>query len=587
MIRRVLRVLEHPVAVGLALVGLGAAAVIRLYYPVTNGDIAWHLSLGRWIHRAGAVPLSEPFTYTAFGSPMVAHEWLTQWLYWQWVSLFGLEALRDLHAGLGVATIGLAFAYFRRVGAAPTLALLGTAWFIVLADTRFAVRPQMWNPVFGIALVGLVLESRGPLRPLAVCATALAVALWANLHSAAVIFPVLLWGVALVDFVQQRVAARPRWAGDFAAGDPARTAALAAACSAAVLATPNHFRLLPYLVESGRINSGRSIEWLPLTHYFDAPDHAWLIAAWVATLVGTLLAGAFVWREGRRWAPGALALVCALAPLQSVRFVWLAFVPIGFTLAEASRFLSRRSLSRRDAVHAVVGGVIVVLALAAWLRAPARVTAPFFGSWAFPLQSLRLLEEVPVAGRVFARPEWGGLITWVFDERVPTFADGRWVTIGERVVKDAHIMATGRPRALPLLDHWEIDVVVSERGWLANDAQRPSRNRAWVRMFAGYNSEVWVRRGAPGEANRRAFLRYYAAHGIPVDLRRGFQPRTAIRANPDWAREHGVTERFVQHFLPGGDRSETGYEARLPDPPDRSVPPRAPGAPPGSSPPGP
>jgi len=259
-----------------------------------------------------------------------------------------------------------------------------------------------------------------------------------------------------------------------------------------------------------------------------------------------------------------VALACALAPVVSIRFVWLSFVPIAFVLGELSQALARLGDPARARVLAGAGGVTVAVALAWTLRAPPVLAGPFFAPPNFPIASARMLDEVPLEGPVFARSEWGGLITWLLDERVPIFADGRWITIGDRVIKDAHIIATGRPRSLFLLEQWEIDVVIVERGWLNGDRLRAKRNRTWVRVFAGYNSEIWVRRGDRGRANREAFRRYYETHGIPLDFRTGFRPRQAIRANPDWARAHGVSDRFVGHFLPGGRRSERGYESRLP-----------------------
>lgn len=561
LLARVVRALEHPLVVGLVLIALAAPAALSVLAPVENGDIAWHLALGRWIAQHGSIPFADPFSYTAAGAPMVAHEWLAQLLYWQWTTLVGLDGLRALHVAFAGATLGLAFLSFRAAGAPPSLALLATAAFSLFAAPRFQVRPHVLNPIFGITLFTLLFRSRAMLRPAGIALGAAMVGLWANLHSAAVLLPSLLWVWVGIDFVQRRVAPRPPWPDDPAGGSPRRGLAVAAACSLALLATPNHVRLFPYLIDSNRVNADMSTEWLSLPRIASTGEHTGLFVVWACLLAATGLTTALVLRERRSWAMPALALAGALAPLQSIRFIWLGFIPLGFVAGEVARWLGRLAPARRDAVLALCALAAVGLALTA--HRPLIVRTPFFNPGAFPLRSVQLLHEVPLEGRGFARAEWGGFITLMLDEQVPIFADGRWVTLGRKIVRQAHVIATGRPRALVLLDQWNIDWVIVERGWLDTDHQRGRRSRGWMRTFAGYNSAIWVRRGERGLASRNAFATYYAGLGIPFDLERGFLPRAAERANPEWARGHGVGDHYIRHFLPGGRRSERGVEVSL------------------------
>ena len=63
---------------GLALIVLLSA--FAAMHPIRDPDFGWHLALGRYIAEHHSVPTTEPFTHTAFGAPMVAHEWLSQLL---------------------------------------------------------------------------------------------------------------------------------------------------------------------------------------------------------------------------------------------------------------------------------------------------------------------------------------------------------------------------------------------------------------------------------------------------------------------------------------------------------------------------
>ena len=337
---KLLRTLEHPLVVTLVLVALAAPAALAVLAPVQNGDIAWHLALGRWIARHGSIPLTDPFSYTAPGAPMVAHEWLAQLLYWQWTTLAGLDGLRVLHVALAGATLGLAFLSFRAAGAPPSLALLATAIFSLLVAPRFQVRPHAVNPIFGIALFTLLFHSRDALRSARIGLCAAIVALWANLHSAAVLLPALLWIWVGADFVQRLVAPRPPWRGDPAGGNSRRGLTTAAVCSLALLATPNHVRLFPYLIESNRVNADMSTEWLSLLRIASTGEYTGLVVVWACLLAATGLATASVLRERRSVAMAALALVAVLGPLQSIRFIWLGFIPLGFVAGEAARWVA-------------------------------------------------------------------------------------------------------------------------------------------------------------------------------------------------------------------------------------------------------
>ena len=83
-------VLESRALVAAMLVLLCGLVATAAMQPIRNGDIGWHLAIGRTIARTGEVPREETYTYTARGAPMVAHEWLSQRLYWEITDRFGI-----------------------------------------------------------------------------------------------------------------------------------------------------------------------------------------------------------------------------------------------------------------------------------------------------------------------------------------------------------------------------------------------------------------------------------------------------------------------------------------------------------------
>ena len=147
---------------GLALVCVLVA--LRAMQPIANTDLGWHLALGRFIAESGGIPDTEPFTHTARGAPMVAHEWLSQVLYHGVVQTGGLLSLRALHAGLAVGILVFLFALLRRDEVPPALALFGVLLYTVVSQARFQVRPQMLDLACGVALYAAVFLLKPALR---------------------------------------------------------------------------------------------------------------------------------------------------------------------------------------------------------------------------------------------------------------------------------------------------------------------------------------------------------------------------------------------------------------------------------------
>ncbi|HEX5691578.1 MAG TPA: hypothetical protein VFX76_16305, partial [Roseiflexaceae bacterium] len=43
-----------------------------------DGDLGWHIALGRLILTSGTIPTHDLFSYTMHGQPFVPHEWLSE-----------------------------------------------------------------------------------------------------------------------------------------------------------------------------------------------------------------------------------------------------------------------------------------------------------------------------------------------------------------------------------------------------------------------------------------------------------------------------------------------------------------------------
>src|SRR5262249_5354956 len=61
--------------------------------PLCDGDFWLHLKTGDLIFRNHSIPRTDPFSFSSFGKPWVAHEWLSDLIFYVLYSHFGFNLL--------------------------------------------------------------------------------------------------------------------------------------------------------------------------------------------------------------------------------------------------------------------------------------------------------------------------------------------------------------------------------------------------------------------------------------------------------------------------------------------------------------
>src|SRR5947209_5133183 len=116
-----------PLALEVALKSVGE--------PIRSEDLWWHLGMGRVIAAAHAVPRSDAFSYTRFGSAYFDQPWLSQ------LTMYGVQRCAGL-AGL------LACDFLIMVGAEALAVLAGMrrgASFALACLVQLALAPVAWR----------------------------------------------------------------------------------------------------------------------------------------------------------------------------------------------------------------------------------------------------------------------------------------------------------------------------------------------------------------------------------------------------------------------------------------------------------
>jgi hypothetical protein len=391
-----------PHGAGLAVLALAGAlvGVRRAEAPYADGDVLWGARAGRDLLSTGHVPRVDAYSWSVSGRRWVPNAW-------GWNVLLGAA---DRVAGLvGIALLGIASLSLIAVLLGVAARRLGahTAWtavLFVITTGFFALfmypRAQLTDYA-GILLVPLLVASAvagSRAQFLRSGAWLLLTQLvWVNLHSAAVLGPVLVVAAGAGHAARDRTVWRRT---------SLRVVLLAAGSAAACCATPYGTTLVTHLPDVRRASVGLISEWRPIG--LSSPEQ---ILGVVAVLVG-FLACCFALRA-RRYDAVAVLLVLGVATATAIRFApMVAIAAVPELAAAAGRVRVRPAfLNRICAAALVVFGAASVAGAAGFAQPGAQNASPLVAR--LP-SGCRLLNDLDVGGDVILhRPD------------VPVYIDSR------------------------------------------------------------------------------------------------------------------------------------------------------------------
>ena len=421
----------------IAAILVGFAAAFFFWYPISDGDVFWHLAAGREIVRTHAVPYADPFAFTSHDFQWIDLHWLFQVGMFGMQSLFGLKGVLIANSVLPGLAAGLLFFLY-----APAKGIFFHAclWTAALFEIRYLAphRPIMASLLLLAAFICCLelFSRRNKLRYLS-CLIPLQV-LWTNTQPLFLLGPaiVLAWLMAEIG----RPAAKRRvfqLAGSLillCLVPLANPYGLKAYKLAFLLF--HRTRASPDNLFSRLIDENRSLPML-----FGTPDahYAW------ATLAITALAGVLM-----ALAPRAVRLPLAFVAMgmgflafrseRNIILYFFAVLPLisaQLPAAYASLTQFRERRDRREwkpALRRYVGipALVAMTSLALYAVAVhAMVSAQIRGSgpvapFSFPDGSIAYLAAHPIAGNGFNADRHGGYLLWESYPPRKVFIDTRY-----------------------------------------------------------------------------------------------------------------------------------------------------------------
>jgi len=232
------------------------AAVLLLALPLVlasvsrtfdDGDVSWHVAAGRWMIMHGAIPTTDPFSFTAAGQPWVAMEWLADLIFGSAYQLAGYAGLAAVVAAALMALHFILFLHLRRSVGPLGIATTFVAMDIVLSPFILA-RPHVliWPILAGwtVILLRACEEGRAPRLSWALIMVA-----WTNMHASFPIGFVIGAGIGFDALVKAKWATLRQWSSF---GLASLVAALVNANGLDGLLRPFHIaglEMLPSIVE--------------------------------------------------------------------------------------------------------------------------------------------------------------------------------------------------------------------------------------------------------------------------------------------------------------------------------------------------
>jgi hypothetical protein len=402
-------------------------------------DILWGARSGIDVLRTGRLPHIDTYSWTAHGRTWIPNSWawnVVLGALYKAAGMAGFAIAACLVGGcLGVVISALA----KRAGAKPLPTIIvfaGVGAFALGGTPRATSVSAVVAPFVLLAVPALLTASRTRWLRLLVALAGVQVA-WANLHSGALLGPVVVGAYGLGIAVRQQPDARRRAV--------ARLSVTVAALGACCAATPYGFATVSHSLEVRSSSTGLIEEW---RHYSLG---MLLTPTGALAALAVLLALGIAYRAKRCERVFVLLVMLALT-LSAVRFTATLLV---FVIPELALGLSRlviRPLVLRLAAAVVVTGLLGVILN--WLTSFQHAEEV----WASP----RLVAELPSGCRLVNDYAAGGSVI-LHRPDVPVFIDGRNDMYGRRLTEQAFVLLQDRPGTTAWLDEHGVTCVLAQK----------------------------------------------------------------------------------------------------------------------------
>lgn len=460
--------------------------------PLGDGDFWWHLKTGEYILNTRSIPKTDFFSFTNYGKAWVAHEWLSEAIFYAIYSRFGFNVLIVVFALLTALAFWIAF---KRSHSNPLIggsaALIGV-WTVL---PTIGVRPRVFTLLLSSVYLALLghYARRGEGReiwwlvPLMV--------LWVNLHGGFLMGLVLI-GLTIVGIPLDAWANREKLSSSLQRLKPLFM--VLAACMLAACLNPHGIWIykFPFEIFLSPIQQQTVNDWLsPNFHQSEAIPLFLLLFLTIAALALS--------PKRARLSELLLFISTLYMTLKSQRHVAiLALVAVPLMADYLQNWITARSDgklfgpvaasdgTRKTTILAVL--FLLPLVVFAWKLKMTVFSAPAQVAIDAPVKAVEYLQQNRIVGNTLTDPNiWGGYLIWTMPSN-PVYIDGRIDMYGDEFVKEYLYITLGYIDWREPLDRYGVQIaIVTPKSVLAT-GMRNAPN--WQQVYADELAVVFTRR---------------------------------------------------------------------------------------------
>jgi hypothetical protein len=440
-------------------------------------DTCWLLALGRYICEHGALPATDPFSYTCASKPFVIYQWLTEVILFLTYTVSGLLGILCL-VSLTVVTAfvlvplrcfdGLGLSRLRTIGLI-TLGFTSAAFHLLVRPEIFSyLLLSIWLALF-MRMRFQAFDDSSSINWRLVLAMAGLMVIWCNIHTGFTSAFIVLSIYTVANLFL--LAARPK----NSRFPLSMSLAVLATSFAATLVNPQGLSLWAYIPHLffGSFNK-HIVELAPLslrdlTNWEFYPFFFLSLVAmrsWVragrssstafadhassAVLMAALMY--FAASHHRLMSFSAVAIMYECAWLRSTMSVPATKSALALTEAKL------RDLVKPDKAFVVLGAILALAGCLTVATGPVKPILPQPSkAFGYPRQAIEFMIEHPVTGRGFNSPQLGDVMIWRLVPPPKVFIDTRFDMYGSAIVDDYETIEYCKPGWKDRFDLYKFD----------------------------------------------------------------------------------------------------------------------------------